>query len=397
MNFCHTLLQEIQDDYLHRWWREYYEPLSPVQQRDVINPIAAKVAKFESVIARRILGQNVSTLNIPRMIQERKIILFKLARGIVGNEVTSMIGATLLGLIQNTLEESGEPKNMGSARLPIIIDEFQRVTGADYRTLSELHKYGVTFFLATQSLGYLQKINPLLWPTLQANIRQTVVFNMSTDDAAMLYKELDVDQEDIMHLDISTCYVSVLAGGRRQPTFSLKLKSPSTVNSVRAESIRTRCRIRYTCPVAEVDKMLSEAMLRSIRAESDPLPLNYPSDSSEKPTPVTPLQLAPSNEKRRESSFLLFTPSSQEALLEGSEYRKRREHEKHESDAEYSLRMEQYKAKKDEWSNPEDIDKMEDASQNENADETPEEREIREINNDDESEEDRQEHDQEKS
>jgi hypothetical protein len=269
-NFCHALLQEISDDYLHRWWHEYYEPLSPIQQRDVINPIAAKVAKFESLVARRILGQSVSTLNIPLMIEERKIILFKLARGIVGNEVASMIGATLLSLIQNTLESQKRQQYTDTARLPIIIDEFQRVAGAEYRTLSELHKYGATFFLGTQSFEYLQKINPLLWPTLQANVRQLVAFNMSAQDASLISKELGVDQEDILHLDISTCYVSVLAAGRRQPTFSLKLNPPSTFNPVQAESIRTRCRIRYTRPVAEVDEQLSDAMLRSIRMVPQP-------------------------------------------------------------------------------------------------------------------------------
>jgi hypothetical protein len=269
-NFCHTLLQDISDDYLHRWWREYYEPLSSIQQRDVINPIATKVAKFESLIARRILGQSVSTLNIPRMIEERKIILFKLARGTVGNEVASMIGATLLSLLQNTLESQEQQQHIGTARLPIIIDEFHRVTGADYRTLSELHKYGATFFLGTQSFEYLQKINPLLWPTLQANVRQFVAFNMSAQDANLISKELGVDQEDILHLDISTCYVSVLAAGRRQPTFSLKLTPPSTINTVLAESVRTRCRVRYTRPVADVDKQLSDAMLRSIRMLPQP-------------------------------------------------------------------------------------------------------------------------------
>jgi hypothetical protein len=271
-NFCHGLLQQIQDDYLHRWWREYYEPLSLAQQRDVINPIAAKVAKFESVIARRILGQGRTTLDIPRMIQERKILLFKLARGIVGNEVASMIGATLLGLIQNTLEEQKQPLHAARSRLLLIINEFQRVAGADYRTLSELHEYGATFLLATQSLEYVQKINPLLWPTLQANVRQFVVFNMSAQDANLLYKELGVDQEDIIHLDINTCYVSVIVGGKRQPTFSLKLNAPVPSSLEQAEIIRTRCRVRYTNPVSEVDERLKKAMLRSIRVapQTDP-------------------------------------------------------------------------------------------------------------------------------
>src|SRR5262249_25276370 len=94
-----------------------------------------------------------------------------------------------------TLESQKRQQYIGTARLPIIIDEFHRVAGADYRTLSELHKYGATFFLGTQSLEYLQKINPLLWPTLQANVRQFAAFNMSAQDANITSKELGVDRK----------------------------------------------------------------------------------------------------------------------------------------------------------------------------------------------------------
>ena len=399
VNFCHALLQHVQDDYLHRWWREYYEPLSLAQQRDVINPIAAKVAKFESLIARRILGQNVSTLNIPQMVQQRKIILFKLARGIVGNEVASMIGATLLGLIQNTLEGNASRQYTGTARFPIIIDEFHRVAGADYRMLSELHKYGATFILATQSLEYLQKINALLWPTLQANVRQMIAFNMSAQDAELLHKELGVDQEDILHLDINTCYVSVLAANRRQPTFSLRLSPPSAVNSVLAESIRTRCRIRYTSPIADVDKRLNEAMLRSIRMapQSDPHPLHHPSDALESLPPAAPLELSAPHEGQteRSSPIAWVTPLSQDTQLERVEYRKRRKMETHENQEDHETRFARYKARREEWSNQEDISRMSDASQCGLSAEALEEQELQELHALEDLDEDQREQDKE--
>ncbi|GCE03496.1 hypothetical protein [Dictyobacter aurantiacus] len=318
-NFCHALLQEVEDDYLHRWWREYYEPLSPAQQRDIINPIAAKVAKFENQAARRILGQGISTLHIPQMIKERKIILFKLARGVVGNDVASMIGATLLGLIQNILEDQGYLGYREAPRLPIIINEFQRVAGADYRTLSELHKYGASFFMATQSVDYLQRISPYVWPALQANVRQIVAFNLSAPDAEFLAPELGVDREDILHLDINTCYVSVLAGGRRQPTFSLKLLPPAHVDGIQAESIRTRCRVRYTNPIPEIDQRLSEAMLRNIRLA----PVSEPEPSSESPAPPLPRPTLSEKPRERHRERVI---QEGEAQYEGAEdVRKKRE------------------------------------------------------------------------
>jgi hypothetical protein len=256
--FGRSVLQQIQDDgYLHRWWRGYYEPLSFAQQREVITPLTTKIAKFESTSARRIIGQGASTFNIPQMIAERKIILLKLAKRIVGGDIASLVGATVLGLVQFTLEEQ-DFKVAGRGdqfHLPIIIDEFEALLGTDYEALAALQKRGLTFFLSCQSLEYIQKLNPLLLSAMQAHVKQLIAFHMSAQDAEMLHKELGVEQDDLIHLDLHSCYVSILAANRRQPTFALRVVAPAKVETTSAESIRTRCRVRYAYPVDQVDEM----------------------------------------------------------------------------------------------------------------------------------------------
>jgi hypothetical protein len=167
-SFLHTLLEEVKDPFLLRWWLTYYEPLSLMQQRDIINPVISKTTKFESEIARRIIGQSCSTINFAQLIHEQKIILIKLAKGETGSDVAPLLGATLLGLVQVTLEEQGMMAEQDRVRLPIIIDEFQTLEGTDYGALAELRKYGATFFLATQSFEYLRAFNRGLLATVFA-------------------------------------------------------------------------------------------------------------------------------------------------------------------------------------------------------------------------------------
>jgi DNA helicase HerA-like ATPase/ElaB/YqjD/DUF883 family membrane-anchored ribosome-binding protein len=273
-NFCHAILQNIQDDYLHRWWRDYYEPMTLMQQRDVVIPVLSKVAKFEGVISRRIVGQSVTTVNFTQAVAERKIILLKLAKGVVGADVAAIVGATLLGLIELTLEEQGSKREQERVRLPIIIDEFQTIAGADYAALAELRKYGATFYLATQSLEYLQKLDEVLLPLVLANVKQLVIFHMSAQDAETLSDELGVEIADIMNLDMYTCYMKLAAYTKRKSTFSLRVLPPPSgdpAQAEQAESIRARCRVRYTCPVDVIDERLSEAMIRNIRMAPAPL------------------------------------------------------------------------------------------------------------------------------
>jgi|GEM_PF-1594180 len=283
--FCHSVLQLVQDDYLHRWWREYYEPLSFAQQREIINPLITKVAKFESTSARRIIGQGASTLNVAEMIAERKIILLKLAKGTVGSEIASLVGATVLGLVQLALEEQSLQGKSHRSRvhLPIIIDEFEMLLGTDYGALSELRKHGASFLLSCQSLEYIQKSNPLLLSTVRANVKQLMAFHMSAQDAELVHKELEVKRDDLIHLDMHSCYIAILAADRRQPTFSLTIASPPKADAMLAESIRTRCHIRYTYPVDEIDEMLRNAMIRTIRQMPAPLPKERERRSEELP------------------------------------------------------------------------------------------------------------------
>ncbi len=62
-SFCHSLLEQIKDPFILRWWATYYDPLSIQMQRDRIDPVLSKVAKFESTIARRIVGQSLCSVD----------------------------------------------------------------------------------------------------------------------------------------------------------------------------------------------------------------------------------------------------------------------------------------------------------------------------------------------
>jgi hypothetical protein len=262
-SFCHSVLQYVSDPYVARWWHEFYEPLNLFMKRDIINPVATKVAKFESEIARRIVGQPRSTINLSQVIRDRKILLLRLSKGTVGADAAPLLGATILGLLSVCLEEQGILDEQDRSQFPILIDEFQVLEGVDWSMLAQLRKYGATFFLATQSLEYLQKLDPLLLPTVLANIRQIYCFNASAQDAWTIHRELGVEPDDIINLDSHMCYVKVKAGVHRRPTFSLELDLPPPGDYYLAEEIRQRCRDRYAKrSSAEIDLQLQDAAVR---------------------------------------------------------------------------------------------------------------------------------------
>ncbi len=271
-SFCHMLLEQVEDPFIRRWWQTYYEPLNLSMQRDRSDPVLSKVAKFESQIARRIIGQGQSTINFRDCIQQERIMLVKLAKGVVGEDVAHLLGATILGLLQLTMEEQAAQPEGARKRFPVIVDEFQVLAGVDWAAIAELRKYGVAFYLATQSFDYLRTVHAHLLPTVLANVHQLFIFHMSASDAHAIYHELGVAEDDILHMESHTCYVRLTFANGRQPTFSLKIIAPSDGDEQKAEAIRQACRKRYMVPAATVDAALQTALLRTIVVQQNRTP-----------------------------------------------------------------------------------------------------------------------------
>jgi hypothetical protein len=264
-SFCHQLLEPLAavDPYLVRWWYLYYDPLSPYMQRDRSDPVLSKVARFESYVARRIVGQSQSTLDLARCIQQEQIVLVSLAKGVVGEEIAHLLGATMLSLVHLALEEQAGQVQAERKRLLILVDEFQLLTGVDWAALAELRKYGASFALATQSLHVLKERHATLLSLVLASVKQWIIFHLSAQDARLLAEDLDVEPEDLVHLERYTSYVKLLSNEVRHPTFSLRWLLPPEGSCERAALIREQAQRREARPAPVIDARLAEAVIRA--------------------------------------------------------------------------------------------------------------------------------------
>jgi hypothetical protein len=267
-SFRHAVLERVHDPFLHAWWAHYFERLDARQQNEYSSSVVTKFSKFaSSQVARRMLGQPRSTLNVAEMIEREQILLINCASGEVGADLAAFIGSVLLGLFHVTLAEQARHDLAERRRFLVLIDEFQALTGVDYQTmLAELRKYGGSFALATQSLAYLDRLDRSLRATVLANIDHLFAFAMSADDATLLRLE-GVEPEDLVNLPNYTCYARLLLDGERLPLFSLRLDDPTPQEPREALEERRRriaqhSHLRYARPVGEVDELLLSIQAR---------------------------------------------------------------------------------------------------------------------------------------
>ncbi len=263
-SFRHAVLEQVRDGLLLDWWQHYYEPMDAHQQREITSSVITKLSKFASSrIARRILGQPRSTLDLREVVRRGKLLLVSTASGVVGADLSELIGIVLLGLFEAALAEQASVPFEQRRRYLVLIDEFQVYRNANYQgMLAELRKYGGSFALATQSLAYLDRLDRTLRATVLANIDHLFAFHMAGEDARLLHELDGILEDDVTSLDDFQCYVKLSLGGQRLPVFSLTLDAPPRPDEELAQFVRLRGRSRDARPAGAVDELIRASQAR---------------------------------------------------------------------------------------------------------------------------------------
>ena len=264
VSFRHAVLEQVRDSLLTDWWQHYYEPLDAHQQREITSSVITKLSKFSSSrVARRILGQPRSTINLREVVRSGQHLLVSTASGVVGADLSELIGIVLLGLFEAALSEQADLPFEQRRRYLVLIDEFQVYRGANYQSmLAQLRKYGGSFALATQSLAYLDRLDRTLRATVLANIDHLFAFHMAGEDARLLHELDGITDEDITNLDDFQCYVKLSLHGHRLPVFSLNVNAPLTPDENTARLVHLRSQERHARPVGVVDDLIRQIQAR---------------------------------------------------------------------------------------------------------------------------------------
>ena len=234
--FRDGVLKRIEDPYLLEWWARDFGGWHQQYRAEALAPVQTRLSYYaSSKRARAILGQRRSTIDLRDTILNGGILLVSTAQGAVGRDVSALVGASLLNLVDSVIREQ-ESVSLGQRRgALVVVDEMQSM-------LSELGKFGASFVLATQSLAKLDDLSRTMRDTLLANVGCLAVFQVAGNDARQLVWELGkerVTEDDITSLPVHHCYVRATVGIERMPAFSMMVRKPEDGDPAVAAQIRS--------------------------------------------------------------------------------------------------------------------------------------------------------------
>ena len=275
--FRDDVLRKVRDPYILRWWAREFGKWPRHLEADALAPVQTRLAYYSSSKrARAVLGQPRSTIDLRRLIADGGILFVSTAQGDVGKDVSSLVGASLMNLIDAVIREQGSLPPEKRRGVTVVVDEMQAMTGVDYESmLGELGKFGASLFLATQGLDKLDDLSPTLRGTLLSNVGCLAVFQVAAEDARLLAWELGKDrisEDDIISQAVHHCYVRATVGEERLPAFSMKVRGPEKGRPEVASRVEAGT-VDYTSSPEEMAarEAKAERLVEQFRAELETL------------------------------------------------------------------------------------------------------------------------------
>ena len=230
-DFRKETLDYCKDVTVLQFWKHEFGQWNEKQVNESIAPVLNKVGAFTAnPIIRNIIGQPKSSFDIRKIMDEGKILVVNLSKGLIGEDNAGILGAFLVTKVQlAAMSRSDIPLVEDRRPFYLYVDEFQNFATDSFAViLSEARKYGLNLTVANQ---YVSQMTDSVRDAVFGNVGTTISFRVSADDAPILAKQFEptFEESDIIQLNNRHFVISMIIEGEKVPAFSATtLSIPST-------------------------------------------------------------------------------------------------------------------------------------------------------------------------
>ena len=201
---------------------------------------------------------------------EGKILVVNLSKGLIGEDNAGILGAFLVTKIQLAAMSRSDIPDVANRRpFYLYVDEFQNFATDSFAViLSEARKYGLNLTVANQ---YIAQMTDSVREAVFGNVGTTISFRVAPEDAGLLVKQFEptFDESDLIQMNNRHFVISMIINGEKVPAFSAtslnlpnspKDNLPAIIESSRAQYSRRR---------ADVEKEISETIEQAERYKKE--------------------------------------------------------------------------------------------------------------------------------
>lgn len=261
--FRDKIVKQIADPVVKHFWLNEYAKYNQNFQVEAVSPIQNKLGQFISIpLIRNMIGQVNSKLNFREIIDTKKIFLVNLAKGLIGEDVSALLGATIISKLQIAAMMRADIKEEERPDFYLYIDEFQNFSTESFATiLSEARKYRLNLIMAHQ---YLEQLDELVAAAIFGNVGTMICFGIGAEDGEVFEQQFAPEflAQDLVNLGKYEVVLRLMINGTMSRSFSAETVAPPPPPPVSSrEKIMKVSRERY----AIQREVIEEKLLRWLK------------------------------------------------------------------------------------------------------------------------------------
>jgi hypothetical protein len=262
--YVDEMLPLVKDPVVRRYWTDQIAQTSDFHKSEVLDYIVSKFGRFvTNKTMRNIIGQPESSFNIRQAMDEQKIILCNLSKGILGEEDAKFLGLILVPKVLTAAMSRQDTEMEKRKDFFLYVDEFQNYATEDFAViLSEARKYRLNLIVANQ---FVSQIDEDVKNAVFGNVGTMIAFRVGVPDANFLQHEFapTFNEGDLTNIEKYHVYIKTIVKNEPVPPFSMSLEKDmdaiqARMNPKQAEMIIELSRLKYG-----KDKDIIEAEIQS--------------------------------------------------------------------------------------------------------------------------------------
>ena len=256
VNFC-------KDPAVKAFWTEEFANYTDRFAAEALPAIQNKIGQFTgNPLIRNIIGQPHSSFDIRKIMDEKKILIMNLSKGLVGETNANLLGSMLTTRIYlSAMSRADLPldKMRTMPNFYFYVDEFQSFANATFANiLSEARKYHLNLIIAHQ---YIEQMEEEVRDAVFGNVGTTIAFRVGPFDAEVLETVFTPRflAADLVNLGFAQIYLTLMIDGIGSQPFSAVTLPPVIRPQVSCkEMVIAASRRNYTKPREEVEKVVMD-------------------------------------------------------------------------------------------------------------------------------------------
>ncbi|MAZ56403.1 hypothetical protein CL653_01290 [bacterium] len=255
------VVENISDPAVKSFWVDEFANYNERYMQEAGDAIKNKIGQFTAnPLIRNIVGQPKSSFDIRKIMDEKKILIMNLSKGLVGESNANLLGSMLTTRIYLAAMSRADLSKKELDEAPnfyFYVDEFQSFANATFADiLSEARKYKLNLTIAHQ---YIEQMEEEVRNAVFGNVGTIISFRVGPFDAEVL-ETIFAPQfyaVDICNLGFAQVYLTLMIDGIGSKPFSAVTLPPIEQPEISYKDVVVNAsREQYSVNRSEVEALI---------------------------------------------------------------------------------------------------------------------------------------------